>query len=191
MSRLFFRYWFLLPLLLVVVIIRDRIEEPTTVATEETINMSETRSDYYMAEFSTRKFDANGRLEYIVHGETLAHYPVDDRSEIVAPRIELHRPDAIWQIQSRSGRFDTDPNLFSLEGDVVVNRQREGADPITIKTSSLTVATDTNIVNTDQIVEIVAPTWRLQATGLSSAIDDGMLALHSQVSGRYEVPNEQ
>jgi lipopolysaccharide export system protein LptC len=191
MSRLFFRYWFLLPLLLVVVIILDRIEEPTTVATEETINMSETQSDYYMAEFSTRKFDANGQLEYIVNGETLAHYPVDDRSEIVAPRIELHRPDAIWQIQSRSGRFDTDPNLFSLEGDVVVYRQREGSDPITIKTSSLTVATDTNIVNTNQAIEIVAPTWRLQATGLSSAIDDGKLALHSQVSGHYEVPNEQ
>lgn len=191
MSRIFTRYWFLLPLLLVVVIILDRVEEPTTIATEETINMSETRSDYYMTEFSTRKFDANGRVEYIVHGETLAHYPDDDRSEVVAPRIELHRPDAIWKIQSRNGRFDKDPNVFSLEGDVIVNRQREGFDPVTIKTTALSVATDTNIVSTDQVIEILAPTWRLQATGLSSAIDDGKLTLHSQVSGRYEVPNEQ
>jgi len=190
MSRLFFRYWFLLPLLLLVVVILDRVEEPTTIATEETINMRETRSDYYIAEFSTRKFDADGQLEYIVHGDTLAHYPDDDRSEVVAPRIELHRPDAIWQIQSSKGRFDTDPNLFTLEGNVVVNRQREGSAPVTIKTSSLTVATDTNIVNTDQVIEIVAPTWRLQATGLSSAIDDGKLSLHANVSGRYEVPYE-
>ena len=182
---------FLLPLLLAVVIILDRIEEPTAIATEETINMSETRSDYYMAEFSTRKFATNGQVEYVFHGKTLAHFPDDDRSEVDAPRIELHRPDAIWQIQSRSGRFDTDPDLFSLEGDVVVYRQREGSDPITIKTSSLTVATDTNVVNTDQVIEIIAPTWRLQATGLSSAIDNGKLALHSQVSGSYEVPSEQ
>ena len=191
MSRLFFRYWFLLPLLLAVVIIVDRVEEPTTITTEDTINMSETRSDYYMAEFSTRKFDADGQIEYIVHGDTLAHYPDDDRSEVVAPRIELHRPDATWQIESRTGRFDTDPGLFTLEGDVVVNRQRAGSAPVTIKTTSLTVSTDTNVVNTDQVIEILAPTWRLQATGLSSAIDDGKLALHSDVSGRYEVPNER
>lgn len=189
MSRLFFRYWFLLPLLLAVIIIIDRVEEPNTIATEETINMSETRSDYYMAEFSTRKFDSNGQVEYIFHGETLAHYPDDDRSEVVAPRIELHRPEAIWQIQSSNGRFDTDPNLFTLEGDVIVYRQREGSAPVTIKTTRLTVATDTNTVNTDQTVEILAPTWRLQATGLSSAIDEGKLALHSDVTGRYEMPN--
>lgn len=191
MSRLLIRYWFLLPLLLAVVIIIDRVEEPTMIATEETINMSETRSDYYMSEFSTRKFAANGQVEYIVSGETLAHFPDDDRSEVVAPSIELHRPEAIWHIQSSNGRFDTSPNLFTLEGDVVVNRHREGSAPVTIKTSRLTVATDDNVVSTDEVIEILAPTWHLQATGLSSTIDEGTLELHSNVTGRYEVTYEQ
>ena len=191
MSRTFFRYWFLLPLLLAVVVIIDRVEEPTSIATEETIDMSETRSDYYMAEFSTRKFGADGQVEYIVHGETLAHFPDDDRSEVVAPRIELHRPEALWQIQSSKGRFDTDPDLFTLEGNVILNRHREGSAPVTVRTSRLMVATDDNIVSTDQPIVIEAPSWRLEATGLSSAIDDGKLDLHSAVSGRYEVPDVQ
>lgn len=188
LSRLLSRYWLLLPLLILVVVVVDRVEEPETFVLEETIDMRETRSDYYISEFRSRKYDADGQIEYTVAGDTLAHYPHNDRSEITAPRVELNREGATWQIESNSGLFDVDPDLFTLHGNVVVTRQSAESDPITIRTSTLTVATESNEVSTDASIEISAPAWRLQATGLKSAIDQGKLTLLSDVIGRYEVP---
>lgn len=189
MSRWLSRYWFLFPLLVLVVIVVDRVEEPTDVAIEDTIDMRQTQSDYYLSGFTTRKFNISGQIEYVIRGSALAHYPDDDRSEISAPQLELYRAGSTWFVRSRAGRFDTDPDLFKLTGDVVLERNSDQADPIVIKTQSLTIETDANKVNTSEKIEIVAATWKVQATGLSSTIDDGKLQLHSDVTGRYEMPD--
>ncbi len=188
LSRLLSRYWLLIPLMIIVVVVVDRIEAPEVFDVEETIDMRETRSDYYMADFSSRKYDNQGQMEYTVQGETLAHYPFSDRSEITKPRVALHREGVQWQIQSDNGVFDTNPDLFTLQGDVIVQRSTADSNPVTIRTSSLTVATESNEVSTEAVIEIIAPAWRLQATGLKSAIDQGKLTLLSEVTGRYEVP---
>lgn len=188
LTRLLSRYWLLLPLLILVVIAVDRIETPPVIETEETIDMRQTQSDYYMAEFKTRKFRTDGSIEYTVQGETLAHYPDNDRSEIIAPRIELNRPGATWDISSLKGRFDTNPDLFTMQGEVVMHRRKSKSDPITITTEQLTVATESNQVSTDADIEIESAHWALKATGMTSAIDDGTLTLLSSVSARYEVP---
>ncbi|MBX2886559.1 MAG: LPS export ABC transporter periplasmic protein LptC [Granulosicoccus sp.] len=191
MSRLWTRYWYLLPLLIFVVFLLDRVEEPPPIITEPTIDMHKTQSDYYLSDFVTRKFSATGQVEYIVSGAALAHYPDDDRSEITKPRLELHRSGTTWYMQSSKGRFDTEPDLFQLQGNVTVKRSSEVSEPLTIKTQSLTIATESNQVNTDDSIEIVAPTWRLQAKGLRTAIDEGTLQLLSDVEGRYELPDPQ
>ncbi|NND90401.1 MAG: LPS export ABC transporter periplasmic protein LptC [Granulosicoccus sp.] len=188
LSRLVSRYWFLLPLLIVVVIAVDRLEEPVFIEVEETIDMRQTRSDYYLAQFRSRKFGPGGQIEYTVEGETLAHYPHNDRSEITAPRVELLREDTHWQIQSDTGQFDPDPDLFTLSGDVIVKRVALSGAPVTIRTSTLSIATESNEVSTDAAIELSAPTWQLQAIGLKSAIDDGKLSLLSNVIGHYQVP---
>lgn len=188
MSRLLSRYWFLIPLLILVVFVIDRVEEPPEVETETTIDMHKTQSDYYLSDFVTRKFDVRGNVEYIVRGAALAHYPDDDRSEITKPNLELHRDGTTWFVESSTGRFDTEPDLFQLRGNVTVKRDSEGAESVVIKTESLTIATDINQVATEEAIEIVAPAWRLQAIGLRSAIDDGTLQLLSNVTGRYELP---
>lgn len=190
LTRLLSRYWLLLPLLVLVVIAVDRIETPVVIETEETIDMRQTRSDYYLAEFKTQKFRADGSIEYTVQGETLAHYPDNDRSEIIAPQIELNRPEATWDISSLTARFDTNPDLFTMQGEVVMHQRRSNADPITITTEQLTVATESNRVSTDADIRIVSAHWALKATGMTSAIDEGTLSLLSSVSVRYEAPGQ-
>jgi len=189
--RLVTRYWLLLPLLILVIVLLDRVEQPDVIQTEETIDMRQTQSDYYLSEFRTRKFGVDGTIEYIVEGDILAHYPDDDRSEITRPKVELRRESALWLVESQSGRFDPAPNLFTLRGDVTMQRQLPGADSatITMTTQSLRIATEANEVETDELVEVRAPTWRLQAKGLRAAIDDGRLSLLSEVQGRYEIPD--
>jgi lipopolysaccharide export system protein LptC len=190
LTRFISRYWLLLPLLVLVVIAVDRIETPPVIETEETIDMRQTRSDYYLAEFKTQKFRTDGTIEYTIQGETLAHYPDNDRSEIIAPRIELNRPGATWDISSLKARFDTNPDLFTMQGEVVMHQRRSNADPITITTDQLMIATESNQVSTDADIEIVSAHWALKATGMTSAIDEGTLSLLSSVSVRYEAPNQ-
>jgi len=92
LMRLISRYWLLVPLLLLAIVIRDWVETtPETVEIEETIDMRATESDYYLEQFKTSKFDADGELEYEITGKTLAHYPIDDRSEVTEPSLVMHR----------------------------------------------------------------------------------------------------
>ncbi len=191
LNRLLSRYWLLLPILILVVAAVDQFETPVLIQVEETIDMRETRSDYYLAEFTTRRFQADGQLEFTVKGDTLAHFPDDNRSEIEAPRIELNRVDATWNIQSMNGSFDADIDLFTLKNDVVLVRQREGEAPITIKTQSLTIATDSNVLTTNEPIEIISANWKMNAVGMTSSIDDGKLTLLSGVTGRYDIVQDQ
>jgi len=190
LSRVLSRYWLLIPLLIIAIVVRDWIEDPITVADEATIEMKDTRSDYYLEEFVTRKFAANGSLEYELHGQSLAHYPEDDHSEIIKPIMTMHRPAASWHLVSSEGRFDTNPDVVTLLGDVTMQRLSQVADSITITTSNLQVETDNNRVTTDQAITIKAENWRLDAVGLQSAIDEGKLTLVSQVTGRYDPPSD-
>lgn len=191
LNSLLSRYWLLLPILILVVAVVDQFETPVLIELEETIDMRETRSDYYLAEFTTRRFQADGQLEFTVKGDTLAHFPDDNHSEIEAPRIELNRADATWNIQSMNGRFDADIDLFTLKNDVVLVRQREGEDPVTIKTQSLTIATDSNVLTTHEPIEIISANWKMNAVGMTSSIDDGKLTLLSGVTGRYDIVQDQ
>ena len=193
MKRLVTRYWLLLPLLILAVVLLDRVERPDEVETEETIDMRQTQSDYYLSDFQTRRFGEDGKIEYVVAGDTLAHYPDDDRSEITAPKIELRRDGVLWLVDSNTGRYDPAPRLFTLQGKVTIERILTDDDQgsITLHTESLRIATQENIVETNDQVQIVAPTWQLQSTGLRSGIDDGQLSLLSNVIGRYEVPDDQ
>ena len=201
------RYWLLLPLLICVVALLDRVEQPDVISTEDTIDMSDTHSDYYMSDFRARRFGADGQIEYVVAGETLAHYPLDDHSKITTPRLELRRDNVLWIVESENGRYDPTPDLFTLRGNVVIKRTLQPAesgspdsdtehsqavdgDALVMTTNSLRIATESNMVETDETVNITANTWQLQATGLRTAIDEGQLKLLSNVIGRYEIPVE-
>lgn len=188
LMRLISRYWLLVPLLLLAIVIRDWVETtPTLVEVEETIDMSETQSDYYLEKFKTRKFDSQGNIEYEVTGQTLAHYPTDDRSEITKPSVVLHREAVQWKVDSALGLLNKDPAIFTLQGDVVVKRESPAGEPLTIRTEELSILTDDNEVRTDKPIEIIAETWQLRSIGLQSSIDEGKLNLLSSVTGRYEV----
>jgi len=162
LMRLISRYWLLVPLLLLAIVIRDWVETtPTLVEVEETIDMSQTQSDYYLEQFKTRKFDTRGNIEYEVTGQTLAHYPVDDRSEITKPSVVLHREAVRWEVDSALGLLKKNPAVFTLQGDVVVKRESSTGEPLTIRTEELSILTDDNEVRTDNRLTVL--TQRRQA----------------------------
>jgi len=182
------RYWPIVPLLLLAVWAHNWVEDsPDPFVFEETINMRETQSDYYLEEFTTRKFDTTGALQYRVSGKSLIHFPEDDRSEITAPNVILLREGIRWNITSASGQMLRDPDTFTLFGNVQIERDAESQDRMSIRTESLSVHPDNNEVSTDQPIEVVANGWRMSSIGLQSKIDDGKLIFLSEVTGHYDV----
>ena len=202
--RLLSRYWLIVPLILVAIVVRDFVERPDTFEIEDTIDMRRGEADYYLEDFTTRRFDADGVLEYKVSGDSLSHFAEDDRSEVVGPRVELRRPGALWNVAAERGRLDTDPDVFTLLGEVRVARAPEppgavpsGAGPpesgpavaqeaLTILTSDLSFDVDADEIATDRPFEIVADSWRLAGVGLRSTIGAGKLELLSNVNGTYD-----
>lgn len=213
-TRRFSRYWLLVPLILVAIVARDWAERPQTFDTEETVDMRGTLADYYLEDFTTRRFDQAGALEYVVSGKTLSHYPDDNRSEVDAPRVELRRDGAIWNVRALSGRFDTEPDVFTLNGDVELVRTADATsagasatvlsttdDPsatasnpaeaialgqIVIRTADLSLGLDSNEIRTDAPFEIESEAWQLSGVGLRSSIDEGKLVMLSNVNGTYD-----
>jgi len=150
-----------------------------------------TQSDYYLEQFNTRKFDKSGNIEYEVTGNTLAHYPIDDRSEITEPSVVMHRDQIQWKIDSKLGELKKNPSIFTLHGNVVVKRESNEGPPVTMRTEEISILTDDNEVRTDKPVEIVAQTWQLRSIGLQSSLNEGKLNLLSAVTGRFEVQNRE
>lgn len=192
LMRLISRYWLLVPLLLLAIVIRDWVETTTdTIEVEDTIDMRAIESDYYLEKFKTHKYDTSGNIEYVVTGETLAHYPIDDRSEITQPSVVMHRETSKWKIDSVSGELKKNPAIFTLHGGVIAKREIEDGTPIIIRTEELKIFADGNELRTDKAIEIVAETWKLRSIGLQSSLDEGKLKLLSTVTGRYEVGNKE
>ncbi len=187
LSRIISRYWLLIPLLVLAIVVRDWVETSTDATEiEATIDMSETQSDYYLEDFTTRKYDTNGEIQYEVRGNSLAHYPDDNSSEISRPTMVMHRDDARWEINSRTGELAQSTGVFTLIGDVMVLREAQQSAPIQMKTSRLSVLTDGNQVVTDEPIEIISENWELRSVGLQSTLEAGKLNLLSQVTGHYE-----
>lgn len=185
--RWFYRYWPVIPLIILVICAQNWIEnDPNVVQVEETINMQQTQSDYYLEDFITRKFDVNGDLEYRVTGKNLLHFPDDDRSEITAPNVILLREGIRWDIKSTRGELRRSPDTFTLNGDVQLERAIQGEKVLSIRTDQLSVRTDTNEVSTDQPIEVTGDGWRMSSVGLESRIDEGKLVFLSKVKGHYD-----
>jgi len=190
MHRRFYRYWYIIPLLLLALLARDWVEEPISESLEDTIDMSATESDYYLEDFETLKLGANGEPEYIFNGASLIHYPKTDVSEIESPYLTLNRGEAIWTVQSSKGRLTTDPDVFTLEGAVTMHRSATSEfAALVISTNDLRVHTADNRVETEQVIEIKSQDWTLKSKGFESRLEAGKLTLLSEVEGHYEIVN--
>ena len=185
-----YRYWILIPLLIAAILSLDWAEDPPLTPDEETIDMTQSQTDYYLESFETRKFNLSGEQTYRFSGDTLSHFPEDDRSVVVAPELVVYRDNIVWHMQSPRGVFTPEPDKFLLEGNVSMRRV-SNQQLIRLETSDVTVLTDQNQVSTGQPITVSAENWQLRSIGLESEITDGTLNLLSNVTARYETPGSK
>lgn|GEM_PF-555816 len=130
MSRFLSGYWLLVPLLLFAIVVRNWVESPETLLPDEPLTMQRLQADFYLEDFTTRRFDADGQLQYLLSGRSLSHFPQGDRAEIVEPRLQLNEPSLRWSMRASGGRLSRSPDVITLLEDVVLRREPLDGLPI-------------------------------------------------------------
>lgn len=143
--------------------------------------------DYYMDDYRILVTDQDGRPQYRLHGERLAHLPTDDTGELLAPRLVLYSPDAPpWTVSAPSGWVSPGAEEVELRGGVeIVREPAPGESPVRIETETLAVRPKDRTARTPDEVVAIAPEGQLTAVGMHADLDTRRIEFLSQARGVY------
>ena len=148
---------------------------------------SERLVDYYFEEFRMVSMDATGRRDHLLAGRRLEHYREDGSSSLVEPTIEFEPAEApAWTVESERGWLSPDRRIVRLEGAVTMVRSVFADAPaLRIETFDLTIDTDRSFASTGRPVRLLSPGLTVDAVGMTTQFDQGLLSLLSDVRGVY------
>lgn len=145
-------------------------------------------SDYAMTDFTLTIMDDEGNPSRVVNGSKMAHYPDDDRTEIISLVASVLDDQKDNWIMSSNKAQGTNEQIL-LTGDVIIARQDN--NEIELHTEELTLDTQYNTAYTDLAVSIKSPYGNTDSVGLHIAFENKIINLHSRVKGHYNAPYSQ
>ena len=113
--------------------------------------------DYIVDRFSYVRLGVDGQPAYIVSGDKLTHYPIDDSSLIEQPYMRnLSATQPPTETRAQHARVDQDNTRVHLTGNVHVERAANATlQGLDLKTEALTVFPESDRMETDQPVRVV------------------------------------
>jgi lipopolysaccharide export system protein LptC len=146
--------------------------------------------DYMVVNFTTTSYGEDGKVESIMSAAKMIHYPDDDSTELVEPRLVQSKPNQP-RVTVRANR-----GTLAREGDEVflyddVELVREGAEPARLTTEFLHVVQDRTLALTDRPVVLQDERRRLVGRGMEYNWGTGSLQLHHDVRGRFDAAPAQ
>jgi len=144
--------------------------------------------DFIAEDFGITKMSVAGKPEYSLSAARMLHYPDDETTDIVAPRlVQRHDDDAPVVISAERGKISRNGDEASFSGDVVVVREaRAGRDELRVETEYLQVIPDHDFARTDKPVVITEGRSRLAGVGMEFNNKTRQFALLSRVRGRFD-----
>lgn len=135
--------------------------------------------------FSVRRFNETGQLQYYLTSPKMLHYPDDDSSVLSNAKLTYYRPGAPdLTIYGKSALVTAKGDTVYLTEEVVATRAPTVNRPELVATMpDLTVYPDKGIAETLSPVEITqGPTW-IKGVGFSLDNNASVMHLNSQVTG--------
>jgi lipopolysaccharide export system protein LptC len=144
--------------------------------------------DYVVNRLALTRYGADGSVEAVLAAAMMVHYPDDDSTELIAPRMVQTKPDEPRLTASASrGTLSHDGEEVFLYGDVHLVREDAGRSSQThMRTDFLHVVHARSLVRTDREIVITDERRRLAGRGMEYYNDSGRLVLHEAVRGRFE-----
>ena len=148
--------------------------------------------DYELQEARVARFDATGRLEAVVDGKVMQHYPVPDR--LMIDEVLLLGRDEQGQglrATARQGEADQTAEVVTLRGGaLVVATPASGTPggPVRFQGESLSVDTRERIVSSKQPVTLSQDGNVVRGQSMRHDERTGVTVLGGRVTGQYQVP---
>lgn len=151
--------------------------------------------DYVLTEATVARFDAKGRLQGVVDGQSIRHYPGDDQLQI--DQMVLSARDEKGQglhAEAREGLANGQAEVVVIRGGAkVVATPASGAmaggralrGPVRMHGESFQIDSKTHVLTSDQPVTVVHDSGEIDATALRYEQQTGITQLQGRVVGHY------
>jgi len=158
-----------------------REEEPRTAARRHD-------PDYLVTNFTTTSYNRDGVAESALSADRMVHYPDDDSTELLRPRVVQTRPnEPRMTVRAERGTLSRDGDDIFLYDNVVLVREADKQRPqAQMRTSFLQVVRDRSLVRTDRDVVIHEDRRTLAGHGMEYDNQSQVLQLFSRVRGIFE-----
>lgn len=133
--------------------------------------------DYYMEDFTTLTMDRDGKPRNKLWAEYMAHYPHDDSTELVKPRMAIYREnEPPLYIDAEKGRVEGDDDIILLYGIVKMREYDETGDPVLeVSTTNVKVLLEEEYAETDNHATIVTNTAVITGMGMRAYLPENRL----------------
>lgn len=144
--------------------------------------------DYVVENLSIARFNKDGILESTLAAAKMIHYPDDDSTELLAPRVVQTKPnEPRMTLTAERGALSQDGEELFLYGDVLLVREGDAERAETrMRTSFLHVVRARSLVRTDREILITGRDRVLSARGMEYDNESRELHLRERVRGRFE-----
>jgi len=143
--------------------------------------------DYYVVNFTTTTYNPDGAAETRMSAERMVHYPDDDTTELVEPRVLQSKPnEPRYSVRAERGQLSRDGDEVFLYGGVLLVREASEHGPeARMTTEFLHILRDRSLVRTDKEVKIVEGSRSLEGRGMEYNNLSRELVLRHNVVARF------
>lgn len=146
--------------------------------------------DFIAEKIVARRMDAKGDVKHTLFAERMTHYPDDDSTHLVSPRLISNASRAPMTITSRTARVSSGGEQVYFETDVRATRAAYAdRSEMVMETSYLHVTPDENIARTDRPVTVTDANTVVRAIGLELNSETRTVKFLSQFRGTYHDPD--
>ena len=155
---------------------------------EGTVPIRRHDPDYIVSNFTATTYNPVGASESMLSAAKMIHYPDDDSTELVEPRLVQTKPDeARVTVRAERGALSRDGDEVFLWDSVLLTREADrGRGEARLTTSFLHVVRDKSLALTDREVLMEEGTRSLAGRGMEYNYDTGQMILRGNVRGRFE-----
>jgi len=148
--------------------------------------------DFIVEKLSHTRYNTQGLVESTLAAPKMLHYPDDDSTELVSPRIVQTKPDEPRLILTADrGLLSQDGEEVTLQGNVLIVREAgPDAGEKRMQTSFLHMARGRSVFLTDRDVVIREAGRIVSGRGMEYHNDTKELFLRGKVRGRFEPTNK-
>lgn len=144
--------------------------------------------DYIVDRFSVIGYDSTGKAESMLSAEKMMHYPDDDATELLVPRVQQTRSGRpSLRLAARRGVLTKDGEELFLYENVELTRDPGPAQAAArLETSFIHFVRAKSLLSTDRDVLITERGRSLSGRGMEYDGELHRFVLRSQVRGRFE-----